>query len=108
MNAESLKIVGGIAGLAGIAVLLLFIFFNNALKRAIADDADQARRAKSVTLMMVLATIIAVAGISAWMIAILNPPSQEMTHSPHGKQELQGQGKQKMDSSEGGTQTKKD
>lgn len=69
MDAQVLKVVGAVAGIGGIALALFFWLFRDIIRKNIFPRLTKDQAYKTIRLLMVLATIVALAGIASWAFA---------------------------------------
>jgi len=69
MDAQVLKIVGAVAGIGGIALALFFWLFRDIVRKNIFPRLTKEQAYKTIQLLMVLATVVALAGIASWAFA---------------------------------------
>ncbi len=69
MDAQVLKIVGAVAGIGGIALALFFWLFRDIVRKNIFPKLTTDQAYKTIRLLMILATVVALAGIASWAFA---------------------------------------
>jgi hypothetical protein len=71
---ELFRIVGGIAGIAGISMLVFMYIFRDLIKRRAFSGLTQRQSFQLWLALMALTTLVTVVGISAWLLSVLLAP----------------------------------
>jgi len=66
-SAEILKILAQVAGVGGIGLGLVLIIFRDTLRKAIFPQLDKRRAFHLLVLIVVLTTLVGLAGLAAWV-----------------------------------------
>lgn len=69
MDAQVLKVVGAVAGIGGIALALFFWLFRDIVRKNIFPRLTTDQAYRTIRLLMILATVVALAGIASWAFA---------------------------------------
>ena len=91
MNAEILKIAGGVAGIGGVAIGMFLLLFRDVIRKNIFPNLTKEQAYKLLRLILILVWSVAIAGIAAWTYATTfvskiseipqKPPSQQVNSS---------------------------
>lgn len=68
MNADLLKTLGGIAGIAGISVGVLLVVFRDIIRKAIFPQLTKAQAFRLLTLIIITVWSVALVGVGAWVV----------------------------------------
>src|SRR5215510_2894526 len=86
MTSETLKILGQIAGIGGIALGVLLIIFRDFLKKNIFAKLTKEQSFRLLRLLLILVWSVAIVGIVAWLWASLaNGGNTEATTTTNGE-----------------------
>ena len=69
MDAETLKTVGQVAGIGGIALAVLLTIFREVIRKSIFPKLDSDAGYRLLRLILVLTWSVAIAGVGAWLMA---------------------------------------
>lgn len=87
MDAESLKTVGQVAGLAGVVVSLVFALFKEIIRKKIFPNLTKEQAYRIIRLIIISAAIVAVTGIIAWAAVKIPKNVSKTTSSEQQTQE---------------------
>ena len=75
MNPEALKIIGAVAGIGGLSLTVLLLIFREVIRKKIYPSLTQNQAYRILNKVIILVTLVALAGIAAWVITELYRPS---------------------------------